>query len=492
MKKISYVLASLVMLAAFSSCEKDKRQDIDLDNVVLDGFYVYGEATGSATEVRSVNAMAAGLNEASNPKAYRQGMYEKYIWLEADKDFALIENSNGNKKFYGANLAEVNYGYDENDPDCKNFAENPNMKILQGQLIIGEDAPKMRVKETGMYHIVLDNNTLGDLQFPQIIIYRAKWGVVGAVNANGWTLSDYILAQEELKADGSVTYTIKDADIPAKGEFKFISCNGWKINLDEDGTVKAETSLGKGEKEGALALAGNIAVVKGGLYDLVLNYTPKAGGVADAFTYTATLTQESNLPTEMYMTGADFGGWKWGSEGVVSMIPAHSEPGVFWAIRYITAANGFKFSPINVADDWSKAFGSLETNEGCSTDSNGNCVVEEDGLYMIEIDMANSILNIHRAEIYGMGDVFGDWNMGEHPYSVEGRLLTATAAGSGSLRTYAGSAFPAVGGNWWHREFKISDGKIVYRADGEETAAVNVNAGQTITFDFNAGTGTIE
>lgn len=147
-------MTAAALLAAFSSCEK--KPAVDLGSVVLDGFYVYGEATGNADKVLSQNAMAAGFNEVE--KATRAGMYEKYIYLEGGKDFALIENSNNNKKFYGAELKEVNYGQGSEDAPGKNFDNNPNMMILQGKLIIGDTAPKMQVKETGLYHIVLDNN----------------------------------------------------------------------------------------------------------------------------------------------------------------------------------------------------------------------------------------------------------------------------------------------------------------------------------------------
>ena len=95
-------MTAAALLAAFSSCEK--KPAVDLGSVVLDGFYVYGEATGNADKVLSQNAMAAGFNEVE--KATRAGMYEKYIYLEGGKDFALIENSNKDKKFYGADYRQ--------------------------------------------------------------------------------------------------------------------------------------------------------------------------------------------------------------------------------------------------------------------------------------------------------------------------------------------------------------------------------------------------
>ena len=185
MKKIFYFISALALMAGFTACT-EKEGDVDLDNIVLDGFYVYGEATGAGSSILAKNAMSAGSNEVE--KKVRTGMFEKYIWLEANKDFSLVENSAGNKTFYGADLVEVNYGYDEADPTCKNFADNPNMKIQQGLLIIGQDAPAMQVKETGLYHIVLDNNANGDLpEGAQIIIQKADWGVRGGMNGWGFT-----------------------------------------------------------------------------------------------------------------------------------------------------------------------------------------------------------------------------------------------------------------------------------------------------------------
>ncbi len=483
MKKISLLLSALAMVFAFSSCEeKDPLGGIDLDNVVLDGFYVFGDATGAADKVLSENSMAAGSNEVE--KAIRTGMYEKYIYLEANKDFALIENSAGSKKYYGANLVEVNYGYDENDESCKNFADNPNMKILQGQLIIGNEAPKMQVKESGLYHIVLDNNAKGDLKFPQIIIQKADWGVRGAMNGWGFTKGEAVK-----NADGTITYTWADQDMSANGEFKFASCHGWKINLDEDNLVKAEVGLGL--TDGKLSNTGGNIVIgeKAGLYKITLTYTPKAGAVADSFAYAVELTKESSLPTECWLIGEGINGWDLGKGHEVAMIPAHSEPSVFWAIRYIEAGKGFKFSEIGTG--WGKDFTGKGHDSGYTT-ADGNCFVAENGLYMIEVDYKNSIVTINKAEVFGMGDAFGGWNEGSAAGVVDGNKVTVTATAAGNLRSYTKSFLEGTAGNWWHREFIVKDGKIVYRAGGNDPEAVALTAGQTVTYDFNAGTGSIK
>ena len=480
MKKALIFASALAILAGFTSCKKEKN-DINLDDIVLDGFYVYGDATGSS-KIDSKNSMSAGINEVE--KAVRQGMFEKYVYLEADKEFALIENSAGNKKFYGANLQEVNYGYDENDPNCKNYADNPNMPILQGKLIIGEEAPKMKVKETGLYHIVLDNNSLGDLpDGAQIIVHKADFGVRGGMNGWGFTAGE-----ATVNADGSITWVWEDQNLAKNGEFKFASCHGWKINLDADGIVKAEVSLGANanNKLGVGSEFGNIKVTDGGLYKIVLNYTPAAGAIGDPFTYTAECTQVSTTPETMYINGNDFGGesWDWNSPNIVEMTPVHSHEGMFWAVRYMTTNTEFKFCAVK---EWNGDFTRLGTNEGFVTP--GNNKVEADGLYTIIVDLLGDKITVMPAEIYGMGDCFGSWDVGKYPFT-NGTTATATTAAAGNLRMYA--KIPGNESNWWQSEFNIYDGKIVYRATGGDQAAVPASAGQTVVLDFNAGTGSIK
>lgn len=46
--------------------------------------------------------------------------------------------------------------------------------------------------------------------------------------------------------------------------------------------------------------------------------------------------------------------------------------------------------------------------------------------------------------------------------------------------------------DWWQMEFMVLDGKIEYRGKGDDQARLEATAGQVVTLDFNAGTGTIE
>ena len=482
MKKIFYLFSALALMAGFTACDEKEGPDagLDLDNIVLDGFYVYGEATGT-DKVLAENAMAAGSNEVE--KKIRTGMYEKYVWLEANKDFSLIENNAGNKVYYGANLAEVNYGYDENDANCKNYADNPNMIIQQGLLVVGEDAPAMQVKETGLYHIVLDNNANGDLkEGAQIIVQKADWGVRGGMNGWGFTKG------EVKNENGVITYTWVDQKLAAGGEFKFASCHGWKINLDADGIVKAEVSLGL-DDEGKLNNNANNNIKAGekaGLYKIVLTYSCKAGALADSFSYTVELTEESATPTTMYVIGNDFGNWDWNADSVVEMTPVHSHEGCFWAVRYMTTATEFKFCALR---EWNGDFTGLDNNTGFETP--GNNKVAADGLYMIYVDLLGKSVIVEPAKIYGIGDAFGGWDEATHEFTA-GQTATIATTAAGNLRMYALEPTGAPAADWWQMEFNIFDGKIEYRAGGNDQAAVPVTAGQTVTLDFNAGTGSIQ
>lgn len=201
---------------------------------------------------------------------------------------------------------------------------------------------------------------------------------------------------------------------------------------------------------------------------------------------TTNITTYLSYPKNMYMIGKDFGNWNWGNAGVAEMVPVHSTDGVFWCIRYFTAANGFKWCEVK---EWKGDFFELDSKEGYTT-KDGNAFVAADGFYIVYMDMPNKKITIKTAEVYGMGDTFGGWNTASYPFTASGKKMTITTTAAGELRMYAG--YPAVGGDWWKMEFIILDGKIVYRAKGDDQERVNVTAGQKVTLDFNAGTGTIE
>jgi hypothetical protein len=195
-----------------------------------------------------------------------------------------------------------------------------------------------------------------------------------------------------------------------------------------------------------------------------------------------------SYPTEMFMIGQDFGGWSWSSDGVAEMIPVHGFEGYFWCVRYITAGNGFKWCSKR---EWSGDFFSLGEDLGFYT-ADGNAFVEEDGMYMVFMDMVNGRISVEPAKVYGMGDCFGGWNTATYPFTVEGRTMVATTAAAGELRIYAASDIAPVGGDWWKMEFVPMDGIIEYRGAGNDQDRIPVGAGKKVVLDFNAGTGAVE
>ena len=206
--------------------------------------------------------------------------------------------------------------------------------------------------------------------------------------------------------------------------------------------------------------------------------------------------EASELPEAMYMIGEDFGSWNWDSESVVEMIPVNGKAGQFWAIRYIEAKqtddsgdhNGFKFCAQKA---WSGDFTNLGEDTGYTV-SGGNCFVEESGVYMIYVNTDAKKITIEKAKVYGIGGCFGGWDE-----AMEGALfaekdgkLTVTVPTAGEIRMYAASS--AATSDWWTREFVFFDGKIAYRGNGGDQDRVTVEAGKTVTLDFNAGTAVVE
>lgn len=195
-----------------------------------------------------------------------------------------------------------------------------------------------------------------------------------------------------------------------------------------------------------------------------------------------------SYPAEMYMIGADFGGWSWSSDGVAVMTPVHSFEGHFWCVRYITAGNGFKWCSKR---EWSGDFFSLGEDIGFTT-ADGNAFVAEDGMYMVYMDMVNGKISIEPARVYGMGNCFGGWDVATYPFALEGKTMVATTASAGELRIYAASNIAPVGNDWWRMEFVPMDGVIMYRGAGNDQDRIQVAAGKSVVLDFNAGTGIIK
>ena len=324
----------------------------------------------------------------------------------------------------------------------------------------------------GFYKVELDTEAL------TITVSEGNvYSLIGEINGDTWTKDVFMTEKDGIWT--SVTVAIE-------GGFKIRHNCSWadeNVYGAEDGFT-AEPGIAFT----AVQPGGNISIAPG---NYKVTFDPATKQV---------LIGESKYPEHLYMIGEEFGGWQWASDGVVEMTPVVYQPdwgagcnnseGQFWTVRYFSAGKGFKFCPVR---DWKGDFCGLTTNDGFEVSDN-NCVVAEDGFYLVHIDLKNEKVHVEPARVYGIGACFGGWDeaMEGALFKADGKTLKATVAAGGELRMYVASAISSS--EWWTREFIILDGKIDYRGDDEgqgDQARVNVLAGQTVTLDFNAGTGSI-
>lgn len=273
-------VAALAM--SFTSCGEKK--PTNLDNVIEDGFYVVGEATTVAsTSASNLNLalMGKGTNEVT--KTDRAGMYEKYVYLQADKEFSLVLHQEGKTDVvYGANLEEKD-AITDNDAEVK-------LKEYWGQLKTNATA---KVPVAGLYHIILDLNLSGDLDNmggAQIVVLPCEWGLRGWQGDWGFRGMEIV---EQTATKVVYKYTPENGEdvVEAAGSFKFAHSNCWKFNLDMSGAVKAENSIGTDASEDGGAYQNlknggkNIPYARGKYDYVTLTWELKGGDVAKSFSF---------------------------------------------------------------------------------------------------------------------------------------------------------------------------------------------------------------
>ena len=317
----------------------------------------------------------------------------------------------------------------------------------------------------GFYEVILDLDAM------TITVKEGNvYSLIGEINGDSWTKDVYMTEKNGVWT--SVTVAID-------GGFKIRHNCSW-ADADVYGAEEGFT-VEPGVAFTAVQPGSNISVAPG---QYKVTFNPETKEV---------LIGESKYPEHLYMIGEEFGGWNWDSDGVVEMTPVLHNPdwgaeaeGQFYTVRYISAGKGFKFCAQRA---WVNDFWGLTYNDGF-TEASGNCTVAEDGFYLVHVDMKNEKVHVEPARVYGIGDAFGGWDeaMESTLFTAEGKTLKATLPKAGNLRMYVASSISTSG--WWTREFNLFDGQIVPRLM-EELAAVPVLAGQTVTLDFNAGTGSI-
>ncbi len=322
----------------------------------------------------------------------------------------------------------------------------------------------------GFYKVELDTENL------TITVSNGEiYSLIGQINGDSWSKD-----VEMTFKDGVWTSPVVTID----GGFKIRHNFSW---ADEDCYGLASGEIAEVGKEITLEQPGaDISLAAG---DYKVQFNPESKKM---------LISTVAYPEQLYMIGDEFGGWDWGSDGVVEMTPVIHKPdwgaeaeAQFWTIRYFTADKGFKF---NSKKAWGGDFWGLTENDGF-VEKEGNCTVAEDGFYLVHIDLKNEKVHVEPARVYGIGDCFGGWDakMEGALFQADGKTLKATAQADGELRMYAESAISTS--DWWTREFIILDGVIDYRGDDEgqgDQERVKIQKGQVVSLNFNAGTGSVD
>jgi len=214
------------------------------------------------------------------------------------------------------------------------------------------------------------------------------------------------------------------------------------------------------------------------------------------------------MPENMYIVG-NVTDWSWDSS--TSMVPVWGKPGKFWVVQYLGKVDGnnaeIKF---NMVKDWNDtAFGikaaqiddASKTLAGISGDD--NITIGNPGWYIIvvttEISGRDYIYHVQflKPEVYLTGDTSGGWDTFD-----AARLFTVPDLSLGADANFVSPAFVGNGEiraciklddqDWWHTEFIVLNGKLVFRGTGDDQERALGSVGQKLHINFTKLTGKVE
>ena len=473
------MLASVVLV----SCKKDDDEDpTPTPTPVEDGIYVVGAGT-ALTDFSISGLMSSTLNEVD--QSPRASLLDIYVAVKGGEGFNIVKVAGTTRTVHGpgADFAEV--------PEADWQVDEPRTgKFWRGS--IAETETQFVVPEDGLYHVVFDT------ELGKVVVARANWGLIGGATPGGW--SDNTLMTAPFNKE-KMEFKVTDVTL-LQNDWKFRYSDGWKIFMDADGTVKVNTNLGGSSVNDLTPGGGNIPNAEYGVYTVTLTWE-----LGKAWVATATKTGDGEplpeYPETMYMIGASVGGWDWTTVDL-PMVPAHSNPHLFWKIVWIesgVADAGFKFAP---GREWVGDFGvSGEATDGVYAKGSDNVPEPaESGYFMVVVNLLAETIEVNPAKVYGIGDAFGTWDA-----AVEANLFTVdnaneviispAAVAEGALRMHvAASTLTNTDGNaidWWQAEFNVIDGNIEFRGTGDDQQNIpTLTAGQTVSLNFRTHTGTIQ
>jgi hypothetical protein len=487
LKRMLYLMSIMLLTGmVMVSCKKDDDDpDPDPDPVLVeDGIYVKGAGTALA-EFDLKGLMKSTLNEVGQEP--RTELLELFVAVKAGSEgFNIVKVAGTTQTTYGpgADFAEVT------DETWDNQNEYPKTaKYWRGS--IAETDAKFTVPEDGLYQIVYDT------ELDVVVIVQAKWGMIGEATPGGWGEDTPLTATFDLE---KMDFTVTELTL-LENAWKFRIGGGWKIWLDQEGTVKINTNLG-GTPTAPVPGGADIMHDDYGVYSVTLTWELGKDWVG-SMERTGDGEPLPEYPEAMYLVG-DATAYGWGTPGENAEAIMHKaaggapSEGIFWKIAHLEGGVGFKLS----AAGWTEpnlGFGQVDEydTEGVAvSDTEGNFSIAESGMYIIVLNLRDEMtkVSIKEAAVYGIGDAFGSWDAGveANKFTVDNTaktLVSPALPASANIRMYADHSWIP---DWWNAEFNVFDGVIEYRNDGGDQEAVPGTAGQVITLHFDDNTGTIE
>ncbi len=484
LKKLLYLM-SIMMLAGvvMVSCKKDDDDDDPTPppTPVEDGIYVVGAGT-ALTDFDLKGLMKPTINEVGQEP--RASLLELFVAVKGGSDgFNIIKVEGSTETVHGPG---GDFGLvAEEDLDV----EEPRDGVWRGSLAVTDT--KFTVPEDGLYHVVYDT------ELNVIVIARVKWGLIGAATPGGWSDDTPMNTSFDLN---KMEFTVTEVTL-FEDPWKFRYSGGWKVFIDDEGTVKVNANLGGSvsdlEPGGADIMHDNY-----GVYTVKLTWELGEKHVAE-LTRTGDGEPLPEYPEAMFLVGdATAYGWATPGEDVEAIMHklagGGNNEGIFWKIAHLDGGIGFKLA----AENWgSPNLGFNEVDEFdaegvmVADDGEGNMMIDQVGMFMIVLNLRDDMVkvSIKPAAVYGIGDAFGGWDAGveDNKFAVDNEnkaIISPRLPADGNIRMYAAHSWIS---DWWHAEFNVFDGKIEYRNDGGDQEAVPGTEGQQIMLYFDDNTGSI-
>ena len=205
-------------------------------------------------------------------------------------------------------------------------------------------------------------------------------------------------------------------------------------------------------------------------------------------------------PEHLYVVGG-FCGWDWGNS--FEFVPVYDHPEMYWRMVWIDEA-GVK---INTAQEWDgnqKGYNDItvagDLAGNISTNDDGNICSTTPQWYLMVVTASVSgrdikyTVEFNEPNVYLIGDTFGGWDelmagsKFDVPTTMDADFVSPAFKADGEIRAYV----KVPGNDWWHSEFMVFNGEIVYRGKGGDQERVAGKIGQKLYLNFATGKGSIK